>query len=257
MGTAHPDVRALYAYTAQNDEELSFEAGQVFQILEKVDESWWMAHDITKTPPTTGYVPSNYVEEIVDYDANDQQQQQQQLQQQQQQQHEESQNESEAAYMAPDELFNNEGSAVPVNDGTGESGGFYVWTKFPFEAQRPDELSFKANMLLEVLDTSCEFQGWWTAKDKQGGTGLIPGNYVKKIASPCTTPASTDNTEVFNYSTENGQQADGGDRNKKKVKANEKLRLWQKHKAGLLVERLNPFPSKKAEEAKASPGVKV
>ena len=250
MGTTHPDVRTLYAYTAQNDEELSFEPGHVFQILEKTDDSWWMAHDITTTPPTSGYVPSNYVEEIVDDNDG-------QADQDQKQQYQENQNDNnEAAYMVPDDLFNNENEDVTVivNGETGKGGGFYVWTKFPYQATRPDELSFEANMLLEVLDTSGEFKDWWMAKNKQGDTGLIPGNYVKRIASPCTTPASTDSkVEAFTFSTEN-RQTESGDGGKKE---NEKVKQWKKHKAGLLVQRLNPFPSKKAEEAKASPGVEV
>lgn len=53
-------VRALYMYTAQQPDELSFEEGDLLYILDQISESgWWRASCGNRT----GLIPSNYVEE--------------------------------------------------------------------------------------------------------------------------------------------------------------------------------------------------
>lgn len=53
-------VRALYKYTAQYPDELSFEEGDLLYILDRVnDPNWWKA----KCGEKTGMIPSNYVGE--------------------------------------------------------------------------------------------------------------------------------------------------------------------------------------------------
>ncbi|KAJ1530063.1 Osteoclast-stimulating factor 1 [Nowakowskiella sp. JEL0078] len=51
-------VRALYTYSAQNSDELSFEEGDIF-VLNKTDSNWWKCRCDEKE----GLVPSNYVGE--------------------------------------------------------------------------------------------------------------------------------------------------------------------------------------------------
>lgn len=53
-------VRALFKYTAQYPDELSFEEGDLLYILDRVnDPNWWKA----KCGDRTGLIPSNYVGE--------------------------------------------------------------------------------------------------------------------------------------------------------------------------------------------------
>ncbi|KAJ3087091.1 Osteoclast-stimulating factor 1 [Quaeritorhiza haematococci] len=52
-------VRALYDYTAQNSDELSFREGDVIYVLEKNDANWWKC----RCGDSEGLVPSNYVGE--------------------------------------------------------------------------------------------------------------------------------------------------------------------------------------------------
>ncbi|KAK7489244.1 hypothetical protein BaRGS_00019496 [Batillaria attramentaria] len=63
-------VRALYAYEAQQPDELTFDEGDTLYILEKSDKDWWKA----KCGRNTGLIPSNYVEEnteSIDYPLHD------------------------------------------------------------------------------------------------------------------------------------------------------------------------------------------
>ncbi|XP_043672150.1 osteoclast-stimulating factor 1-like isoform X1 [Vespula pensylvanica] len=53
-------VRALYKYTAQQADELSFDEGDILYVYEKdIDSNWWKA----KCGSREGLIPVNYVEE--------------------------------------------------------------------------------------------------------------------------------------------------------------------------------------------------
>ncbi|CAG0878943.1 unnamed protein product [Darwinula stevensoni] len=57
-------VRALYKYTAQLADELSFEEGDLLYITDQAsDPDWWMA----ATGDRKGLIPSNYVEESTEH----------------------------------------------------------------------------------------------------------------------------------------------------------------------------------------------
>jgi ankyrin repeat protein len=51
-------VKAIYPYTAQNSDELSFEEGDTLYIIEKQEDGWWRARCGKKE----GLIPSNYIE---------------------------------------------------------------------------------------------------------------------------------------------------------------------------------------------------
>lgn len=48
---------ALYPYKAQNEDELSFEKGDVIVVLSKDEDSWWRG----ELNGLSGVFPSNYV----------------------------------------------------------------------------------------------------------------------------------------------------------------------------------------------------
>lgn len=63
-------VRAMYPYTAQQADELSFDEGDTLYILDMSDSGWWKA----KHANITGLIPSNYVEqnmESIDFPLHD------------------------------------------------------------------------------------------------------------------------------------------------------------------------------------------
>ena len=55
-------AKALYAYKANNDDEHSFSAGTVFEIVSKDSENWWSGRK--RGESNVMLVPSNYCEEI-------------------------------------------------------------------------------------------------------------------------------------------------------------------------------------------------
>lgn len=233
------DVKTLYAYIARTSEEMSFESGVTLKILEKPDEFWWMATTTSIDGAESGLVPSNYVQEIGGEISN-------------------GACEEEIAYMVPDDLFGlnyHANSAIKttssVSTDTSKSA-FSVLSRFEYTAQRSDELSFNKNVLLKILDTECEFQGWWKARDSKGTIGLIPSNYVEAITAHNTYKNKNNISSGSNRNVFNGESVSTDE-----TLQNDSTKLNKQQMADLLVERQSPFPQRKAEEAKASPGVKA
>ena len=56
--TQSAKVQASYPYTAQNDDELTFEQGAIITILNKNDPDWWSG----QLGGVTGVFPANYVQ---------------------------------------------------------------------------------------------------------------------------------------------------------------------------------------------------
>lgn len=54
---------ALYPYQAQNEDELSFEKGDVIIVLSKEEASWWRG----ELNGVSGVFPSNYVSPMCKY----------------------------------------------------------------------------------------------------------------------------------------------------------------------------------------------
>uniref|UniRef100_A0A3Q2PLF3 Osteoclast-stimulating factor 1 n=1 Tax=Fundulus heteroclitus TaxID=8078 RepID=A0A3Q2PLF3_FUNHE len=56
MSTLGPRVRALYDFTAEEDDELGFCAGDVIDVLDRSDQSWWRG----RLRGQSGLFPANY-----------------------------------------------------------------------------------------------------------------------------------------------------------------------------------------------------
>mmetsp|Transcript_22403 Transcript_22403/g.41977 ORF Transcript_22403/g.41977 Transcript_22403/m.41977 type:complete len:491 (+) Transcript_22403:108-1580(+) len=57
------EVRALFDYTPENNDELELCVDDVIMVLEKQEDGWWRG---SKGDGSTGYFPSNYVEPVLD-----------------------------------------------------------------------------------------------------------------------------------------------------------------------------------------------
>uniref|UniRef100_A0A0M3IS38 SH3 domain-containing protein n=1 Tax=Ascaris lumbricoides TaxID=6252 RepID=A0A0M3IS38_ASCLU len=55
-----PLVEALYPYEAQDTDELSFEVGDKFELINKDASGWWQG----RIKDRTGLFPANYVKEL-------------------------------------------------------------------------------------------------------------------------------------------------------------------------------------------------
>jgi len=66
---------------------------------------------------------------------------------------------------------------------------FKVQAQYPFSAKDAEDLSFKKNDILVVVEQNEE--KWWTAMDEHGNKGLIPEPYVKKLVDIQQAPVAS------------------------------------------------------------------
>lgn len=61
---------ALYDYSARTEEDLSFNAGDTLEALDKSTGEWWFAKAISGVSASKqGYIPANYVAPVESIDA--------------------------------------------------------------------------------------------------------------------------------------------------------------------------------------------
>lgn len=53
-------VRALYDFTAEEDDELGFSAGDIIEVVDRSDPSWWMG----RLRGRSGLFPANYTMQL-------------------------------------------------------------------------------------------------------------------------------------------------------------------------------------------------
>ena len=68
---------------------------------------------------------------------------------------------------------------------------------FDYDPQENDELAFSEGAVLEVLEVQDD--GWVTARDANGATGLVPGNYLKMLRTVITKCDGEDTEVMLSY----------------------------------------------------------
>ena len=152
-------VRAAHTFEGRTDEELSFQAGDLIEVLSMSDKNWWEG----RCGGSTGTFPSNYVED------------------------------------APDEMLAQKQSEQQKPRGgkgkqqqEGNSGGTKVVTALHnFKARTPDELSFKKGDVITVLrEIDANF---WEGSLKKD-SGCVPKTYVTE---PIVQPGKAARSGVY------------------------------------------------------------
>lgn len=68
-----------------------------------------------------------------------------------------------------------------------------VRTLYTFDPKNPEELSFKKDEILDIIEKPEDDPEWWVARKQDGSTGLVPSNYITDIennASKAPMPSS-------------------------------------------------------------------
>jgi len=115
-------VKGLYDFAAKEPGDLTFKKGELLYIIEYLSKHRCIA---TNKIGNQGYIPCNYVKQ------------------------------------------------VPLPPGTKVKG------LYDFAAKEPDELAFKKDELLCIIELSTS--NWWKAVNEIGNQGYIPRNYVKQV----------------------------------------------------------------------------
>lgn len=75
-----------------------------------------------------------------------------------------------------------------------------VRTLYNFDPKNPEELSFKKDELLDVIDKPEDDPEWWVACKQDGASGLVPRNYIIIVDSDGEAPVSTPESASAQFS---------------------------------------------------------
>ncbi|CAN6644724.1 protein Bzz1p [Trichomonascus vanleenenianus] len=147
---AKPTAKALYAYTAQGDDELSLSEGQQMTVLEPDDGSGWVSAQIGSQ---TGLVPAAYIEMSPGSFAG----------------------ENSTAGAGGNAASKKKGPAVAPKRGAKRVK--YMIALYDYDAQGADELTIRAGDKIAVVT---EDQGdGWTEGELNAMSGVFPTTYAK------------------------------------------------------------------------------
>ncbi|KAI5449642.1 actin binding protein, variant 2 [Naganishia albida] len=138
-------AKAEYEYEAAEDNEVSFQEGEILTQIEQTDADWWTG---TNSHGQRGLFPANYVTLLED--------------------------EIEAAPPAP--------PAPPPMPARQESAaatpkGKWAIAQYDYDAAEDNEISMReGEHILEIEETD---EAWWTGTTANGQRGLFPSNYVE------------------------------------------------------------------------------
>ncbi|TGZ74462.1 hypothetical protein CRM22_000932 [Opisthorchis felineus] len=177
--------QALFAYPANQPDELSIERGDRIQVVEKSSDGWWRGVLVDQDRQSQmGWFPSNYV--TLDLSKN--------LARSKTTAARESTmnsapgvHPSQASLPAPpatmtgqtalhgDQMFPSASKPAAIVE--------RVLTLYPFTRNQNEELSFDTNEVLEIIEKPPDDPDWWRCRNVRGETGLVPRNYVSLLPS--------------------------------------------------------------------------
>ncbi|CAI2356961.1 unnamed protein product [Caenorhabditis sp. 36 PRJEB53466] len=145
-----------FTYERRLDDELGLQKGEYVYVVEKSTDGWWKGE---APNGTTGWFPSNYVEEV-EASSNGNQGSI------------ENRNPSAAAPPPP---------PIQQSVAAPRASLEVVVALYSFDASSSEELSFKKGEHLEIVDHPAHDPDWWLAKNAYGTTGLVPRNYIEVV----------------------------------------------------------------------------
>ncbi|XP_063310602.1 SH3 domain-containing protein 21 isoform X1 [Pelobates fuscus] len=175
--------RAEYDYTPGKPDELELCAGEVFEVLEEIEDGWWLG----KKGNIIGAFPSNYVQEIaappseklLELKKNNKQRPKM----------------MESTFIPNDEeKGKQEDKSAMKNQKAADSVSSlqtvqeFCRVMFDYTPSLQDELALKKGDVVSIISKESEDEGWWRG-ELNGKTGLFPDNFV--ILLPPTSQIKT------------------------------------------------------------------
>ncbi|XP_018104974.1 CD2-associated protein isoform X2 [Xenopus laevis] len=165
--------RVEFTYKSSNADELELSVGEVFEVLEEIEDGWWLG----KKGDVVGAFPSNFVKEIPEPTSD------------------KLPAFSKNAKMRPAMMDINfsakeEGKSKqddkrePENQSKDSSvphAKEFCRVMFDYKPFLPDELALKKGDVIQLISKDTGDEGWWRG-ELNGKTGLFPDNFVILIA---------------------------------------------------------------------------
>ncbi|AEO60861.1 hypothetical protein MYCTH_2310546 [Thermothelomyces thermophilus ATCC 42464] len=178
-------IRALYDYTAQSPQELSFSRGDFFHVIGRENDPDWYEACNPALPDARGLVPVSFFQALGRNERDSGQSQPDSAQSAKHPDHDSGYGEAPAAVTpsAPASQRNSKSSGKP-------GAMVYGVVVYDFHAERGDELEAKAGEAIIVIAQSNP--EWFVAKPigRLGGPGLIPVSFVEIRDMATNTPVA-------------------------------------------------------------------
>lgn len=144
-----------FAYAPQNQDELELCVGEVIEIMNEIEDGWWMGVKNGKV----GAFPSNFVREIFSKEAKI--------------------SEFKSRPKLSDAVFTKENSKQ-TSVRRKQNNAECCKVMFDYKAKAEDELELKKGDVVVVLNKETEDEGWWRG-ELNGRCGYFPDNFVMLI----------------------------------------------------------------------------
>ena len=169
---------ALYSYDDDEEQSLSFSKGDVLEVVPDEDSEWWEGRLLMRADGSSvhlakasGFVPSNYIREIVDDEALDEV--------------------SSVSQGIQNDNAQQDANLLERNDSLYvRARALYDWDG---DSTQPHVLTFKEGAIMHCIPD--ENAQWWDAKTQDGVVGVVPYNYVELIDTPDSTLTNVDNEQ--------------------------------------------------------------
>ncbi|XP_067389869.1 SH3 domain-containing protein 21 [Emydura macquarii macquarii] len=167
--------RANFSYTPEKEDELQLQAGELVQILEEIEDGWWLGRKNGRV----GAFPSNFVQELPPGPTAPEPLLQTGAGKQRLKVTDETCLEKEK--MEPPKTLEKPGPAAqspPPSRAPQPCGEFECCqAMFDYAPELPDELRLKRGDVVLVLRKETEDEGWWEG-ECDGARGFFPDNFV-------------------------------------------------------------------------------
>lgn len=151
-------ARALFAYTAQNEGELSVERGDIVDILEKPDPQWWRAQ---ASSTAIGMLPATYLEEFIDGQPLAEGKQG-------------ISKGSRLLILSPLKSTHLAPNYMTIELPIGKAKALYSYA-----GQSSEELTVEVGDTVDIMDKPDPL--WWRVRNDQGITAMLPSTYLEEV----------------------------------------------------------------------------
>ncbi|KAM9320134.1 SH3 domain-containing protein 21 [Gastrophryne carolinensis] len=163
--------RAEFSYNPGKPDELELTAGEVIEVLEEIEDGWWLG----KKGDLVGAFPSNFVQEIVEPPPENIANFKKNNKQRPKMMDISFTPSEEETLKKEDKMETNKEKAPALCTD-------FARVMFDYIPALPDELALRKGDVLKVISKESEDEGWWKG-ELNGKTGFFPDNFVILLPS--------------------------------------------------------------------------
>ncbi|CBY30464.1 unnamed protein product [Oikopleura dioica] len=170
---------AAFKYVASNEDELSFEVGDIITFIEDIEEGWAKG-EIDNGD--SGLYPTNFVKAVEDTSQSSKKEERSKGRRSEDGLRRPKDNQSSTSSSSKEPALSTRSSSADLQR---------YKVSFDYGASNGDELSLKKDEIITITKKETLDEGWWEARNANGQFGLIPTNFLD-LKNPIVKTESND-----------------------------------------------------------------